>query len=59
MWRDLVLLLAMLLVSSVFVLAHGASVEFLLLHGALHVTLLIPVRVYALLTLASTRWETR
>jgi N-acetylglucosaminyltransferase len=59
MWRDLVLLLAMLLVSSVFVLAHGASVEFLLLYGALHVTLLIPVRVYALLTLASTRWETR
>lgn len=40
-------------------LRGGVRVEFLLLYGALHVTLLIPVRVSALLTLASTHWETR
>jgi N-acetylglucosaminyltransferase len=57
--HDLSLPLTMLLVNSVFLVAHGASVEFLLLYGALHVALLIPVRVYALLTVASTRWETR
>ena len=38
---------------------HGASVPFLLLYGPLHVALLVPVRVYALVTLASPRWETR
>jgi hypothetical protein len=36
----------------------GVRVEFLLLYGALHVTLLIRP-VSALLTVASTRWETR
>ena len=59
LWHDLSLPLGMLLLNSVFLLAHRASVQFLLLYGALHVTLLIPVRVYALVTLASTRWETR
>ena len=49
---DLSLALAMLCVSAAFLLAHGASVPFLLLYGPL-------VRVWALLTLASLRWETR
>jgi len=56
---DLSLALAMLLVTAVFLLVHGASVPFLLLYGPLHVVLLVPVRVYALVTLASPSWETR
>jgi N-acetylglucosaminyltransferase len=56
---DLSLALAMLLVTAAFLLVHGASVPFLLLYGPLHVALLVPVRVYALVTLASPRWETR
>jgi N-acetylglucosaminyltransferase len=56
---DLTLALAMLLVTAAFLLVHGASVPFLLLYGPLHMALLVPVRVYALLTLASPRWETR
>jgi N-acetylglucosaminyltransferase len=56
---DLSLALAMLLVTAAFLLVHGASVPFLLLYGPLHVVLLVPVRVYALVTLASPRWETR
>ncbi len=56
---DLSLALAMLLVTGAFLLVHGASVPFLLLYGPLHVALLVPVRVYALVTLASSRWETR
>ena len=50
---DLSLALAMLIVTAGFLLAHGASVPFLLLYGPLHVALLVPVRVYALVTLAS------
>ena len=56
---DLSLALAMLCVSAAFLLVHGASVPFLLLYGPLHMVLLVPVRVWALLTLASPRWETR
>jgi N-acetylglucosaminyltransferase len=56
---DLSLALAMLCVSAAFLLVHGASVPFLLLYGPLHMALLVPVRVWALLTLASPRWETR
>jgi N-acetylglucosaminyltransferase len=56
---DLSLALAMLLLTAAFLLVHGASVPFLLLYGPLHVVLLVPVRVLALVTLASTRWETR
>ena len=56
---DLSLALAMLIVTAGFLLVHGASVPFLLLYGPLHVALLVPVRVYALATLASPRWETR
>ena len=56
---DLSLALAMVLVTGAFLLVHGASVPFLLLYGPLHVVLLVPVRVYALATLASPRWETR
>jgi hypothetical protein len=56
---DLSLALAMLCVSAAFLLVHGASVPFLLLYGPLHMVLLVPVRVWALLTLASSRWETR
>ena len=56
---DLSLALAMLLVTAAFLLVHGARVPFLLLYGPLHVVLLVPVRVYALITLASPRWETR
>jgi N-acetylglucosaminyltransferase len=56
---DLSLALAMLCVTAAFLLVHGASVPFLLLYGPLHVVLLIPVRVYALVTLASPSWETR
>jgi len=56
---DLSLALAMVLVTGAFLLVHGASVPFLLLYGPLHVLLLVPVRVYALATLASPRWETR
>jgi N-acetylglucosaminyltransferase len=56
---DLSLGLAMLCVSAAFLLVHGASVPFLLLYGPLHMVLLVPVRVWALLTLASPRWETR
>jgi N-acetylglucosaminyltransferase len=56
---DLSLALAMLLVTGAFLLVHGASVPFLLLYGPLHVALLVPVRVYALVTLASSSWETR
>lgn len=56
---DLSLALAMLLVTAAFLLVHGASVPFLLLYGPLHVALLVPVRVYALVTLARSSWETR
>jgi N-acetylglucosaminyltransferase len=56
---DLTLALAMLVLTAAFLLAHGASTPFLLLYGPLHVVLLVPVRVYALATLASSRWETR
>jgi N-acetylglucosaminyltransferase len=56
---DLTLALAMLIVTAAFLLVHGASAPFLLLYGPLHVTLLVPVRVWALVTLASRRWETR
>ena len=56
---DLTLALAMLLVTAAFLLAHGASVPFLLLYGPLHMALLVPVRIWALLTLADPCWETR
>jgi N-acetylglucosaminyltransferase len=56
---DLTLALAMLCVTAAFLLVHGASVPFLLLYGPLHMALLVPVRLWALLTLASPRWETR
>ena len=56
---DLTLALAMLILTAAFLLAHGASTPFLLLYGPLHVVLLVPVRVWALATLASSRWETR
>jgi len=56
---DLTLALAMLCVTAAFLLVHGASVPFLLLYGPLHMALLVPVRVYALLTLANPCWETR
>jgi N-acetylglucosaminyltransferase len=56
---DLTLALAMLCVTTAFLLVHGASVPFLLLYGPLHMALLVPVRVWALVTLASPRWETR
>jgi N-acetylglucosaminyltransferase len=56
---DLTLALAMLCVTAAFLLVHGASVPFLLLYGPLHIALLVPVRVWALVTLASPRWETR
>jgi cellulose synthase/poly-beta-1,6-N-acetylglucosamine synthase-like glycosyltransferase len=56
---DLSLALAMVCVTAAFLLVHGASVPFLLLYGPLHVVLLVPVRIYALATLASPRWETR
>jgi len=56
---DLTLALGMLLVTAGFLLGHGASVPFLLLYGPLHLALLVPVRVYALLTLANPSWETR
>ena len=56
---DLTLAAAMLLVTAGFLLAHGASVPFLLLYGPLHMALLVPVRVYALCTLTDPRWETR
>jgi hypothetical protein len=49
----------MLLVTAAFLLVHGASVPFLLLYGPLHMALLVPVRVWALLTLADPCWETR
>jgi N-acetylglucosaminyltransferase len=56
---DLTLAVAMLLVTAAFLLVHGASVPFLLLYGPLHMALLVPVRVYALVTLANPCWETR
>ena len=56
---DLSLALAMLCVTAAFLLVHGASVPFLLLYGPLHVVLLVPVRIYALVTLANSSWETR
>jgi N-acetylglucosaminyltransferase len=56
---DLSLLFAMLVLNAAVLFVHGASMRFLMLYGSLHVTLLIPIRVYALLTLASPRWETR
>jgi N-acetylglucosaminyltransferase len=56
---DLTLALAMVTLTAAFLLAHGASTPFLLLYGPLHVALLVPVRIYALATLASSRWETR
>ena len=56
---DLTLALAMLCVTAAFLLVHGASLPFLLLYGPLHMALLVPVRVWALVTLASPRWETR
>jgi hypothetical protein len=34
-------------------------VPFLLLYGPLHIALLVPVRLWALLTLANPSWETR
>jgi cellulose synthase/poly-beta-1,6-N-acetylglucosamine synthase-like glycosyltransferase len=59
MAADLTLALAMMTLTAAFLLAHGASTPFLLLYGPLHVVLLVPVRIYALATLASSRWETR
>jgi N-acetylglucosaminyltransferase len=56
---DLTLVVAMLVVTAAFLFVHGASAPFLLLYGPLHVALLVPVRLWALLTLASPRWETR
>jgi N-acetylglucosaminyltransferase len=56
---DLSLALAMLCVTAAFLLVHGASVPFLLLYGPLHVVLLVPVRIYALVTLSRPSWETR
>jgi N-acetylglucosaminyltransferase len=56
---DLTLALAMLCVTAAFLLGHGASVPFLLLYGPLHMALLVPVRLWALLTLANPSWETR
>ncbi|MFL6265477.1 MAG: glycosyltransferase [Actinomycetes bacterium] len=56
---DLSLAVAMLCLTAAFLLAHGASVPFLLLYGPLHMGLLVPVRVWALLTLADPCWETR
>jgi N-acetylglucosaminyltransferase len=56
---DLTLAVAMLCLTAAFLLAHGASVSFLLLYGPLHMGLLVPVRVWALLTLADPCWETR
>jgi N-acetylglucosaminyltransferase len=56
---DLTLALAMLLVTATFLLVHGASIPFLLLYGPLHMALLVPLRVYAIATLADTGWETR
>lgn len=56
---DLSLAGAMVCVTAAFLLVHGASIPFLLLYGPLHVVLLVPVRIYALVTLASPRWETR
>jgi N-acetylglucosaminyltransferase len=56
---DLTLALAMVTLTAAFLLAHGASTPFLLLYGPLHVMLLVPVRIWALATLASSRWETR
>jgi N-acetylglucosaminyltransferase len=56
---DLTLALAMVTLTAAFLLAHGASTPFLLLYGPLHVVLLVPVRIYALATLTSSRWETR
>ena len=56
---DLSLLFTMLVLNAAILFVHGASMRFLMLYGSLHVTLLIPIRVYALLTLASPRWETR
>ena len=56
---DLTLAVAMLCLTAAFLLAHGASVPFLLLYGPLHMGLLVPVRVWALLTLADPCWETR
>jgi N-acetylglucosaminyltransferase len=56
---DAVLVAALLLAGAVFVLRHGGMGSFVLLYGPLHVVLLIPVRVWALLTVASPKWETR
>jgi N-acetylglucosaminyltransferase len=56
---DLTLALAMLVVTGGFLLVHGAGMAFLLLYGPLHMALLVPVRVWALLTLADPCWETR
>jgi N-acetylglucosaminyltransferase len=57
--NDVSLVVALMVASALFVLGHGGTAPFLLLYGPLHIALLIPVRVYALATLASPRWETR
>ena len=56
---DLSLLFTMLALNAAILFVHGATMRFLMLYGSLYDTLLIPIRVYALLTLASPRWETR
>jgi hyaluronan synthase len=56
---DLDLIIAMLMVTTTFLLRLGTSVPFLLLYGPLHLAFLVPVRIYALLTMANSGWETR
>jgi len=50
---------AAILVQLVSVVVQTRDVRFLLLYGLVYVGLLIPIRVYALLTLGDNRWGTR
>ncbi len=57
--NDLSLIGAMTLVNAAFVIAHTRNPAFFLLYGLLHVTLLLPTRLHALVSLADNSWGTR
>jgi len=56
---DLSLIGAMVFVHGLMVVLQTRNTRFLVLYGLLYVTVLIPVRLRALLTLGDTRWITR
>jgi hyaluronan synthase/N-acetylglucosaminyltransferase len=57
--NDLSLIGAIILVNAIVVIGHTRNPAFFLLYGLLHVILLIPTRLHALISLADDHWGTR